>query len=114
MAAKLTIKTLKNFKNIKPMKQQNADTSYASKIKKSDGQVSLEHENAANIYTKFRAYTPWPGLFLESGLKLKDIELADGGGVPNKITAIDEDSIVVTCKSGTLRLKTIQPASKNR
>jgi len=114
MAAKLTIKTLKNFKNIKPMKQQNSDTSYAAKIKKSDGLISFKNENAADIYTKFRAYTPWPGLFLESGLKLKDIELAEGKGLPSSIIAIDEDSIVVTCNNGSIRLKTIQPPSKKQ
>jgi methionyl-tRNA formyltransferase len=114
MAAKLTIKTLKNFKNIKPIKQQNSDTSYASKIKKSDGLVNFENENAVDIYTKFRAYTPWPGLFLESGLKLKDIELTKSLGEPNTIVAIDESSIVVTCKSGALRLNIMQPASKKQ
>lgn len=114
MAAKLTVKTLKNFENIKPIGQQNCDTSYAKKIKKSDGQVSFENENAVDIYTKFRAYTPWPGLFLESGLKLKDIELSKSIGKPNTIVAINESSIVVTCKSGALRLNTMQPASKKQ
>jgi len=114
LAAKLTIKTLKNFKNIEPIKQKNADTSYAQKIKKSDGLVSFEYENAAEIYTKFRAYTPWPGLFLDSGLKLKEIELIKGTGKPNTIIAMEEKGIVVTCKEGALRLKTIQPPSKKQ
>lgn len=114
MAAKLTVKTLKNFKNIQPIKQQNLDTSYAAKIKKSDGLVSFENENAIDIFTKFRAYTPWPGLFLESGLKLKEIAFVNESGKSNTITVIDEDSIVVTCKSGSLRLKTIQPPSKKQ
>lgn len=114
MAAKLTVKTLRNFENIKPIKQQNSDTSHAAKIKKSDGLVSFKSENASDIYTKFRAYTPWPGLFLESGLKLKEIELAKGEGAPSTIIAIDEESIVLTCKSGAVRIKTIQPPSKKQ
>jgi len=114
MAAKLTVKTLNYFENIEPIKQQNSDTSYAAKIKKSDGLVNFEEENAEEIYRKFRAYTPWPGLFLKSGLKLKDIELIKGIGKPNTIIAIEENSIVVTCKSGALRLKILQPTSKKQ
>ncbi|HIP44273.1 MAG TPA: methionyl-tRNA formyltransferase, partial [Sulfurospirillum arcachonense] len=68
MAAKLTIKTLKNFENIEPIKQNSSDTSYAKKIKKADGLVSFTNESASEIYVKFRAYDPWPGLFLDSGL----------------------------------------------
>jgi len=112
MAAKLTIKTLKNFDNIKPIKQNNSDTSYAAKIKKADGLVSFSRKSASEIYTKFRAYDPWPGLFLDSGLKLKNIELVKGNGKPAIITAINENEIIITCKSGALKIKTLQPPSK--
>jgi len=112
MAAKLTIKTVKNFDNLEPIKQKSSDTSYAKKIKKLDGLVSFERDSASEIYTKFRAYTPWPGLFLDSGLKLKDIEPIKGTGKPNTIIAIEDKSIVVTCREGALRLSVIQPASK--
>ncbi len=112
MAAKLTIKTLKNFSNIKPIKQNSADTTYAKKIKKADGLVCFTQESAKQIYTKFRAYDPWPGLFLDSGLKLRDIELAEGIGKPSSIIAIDDDGVIVTCRGGALRIKTLQPPSK--
>jgi methionyl-tRNA formyltransferase len=112
MAAKLTVKTLKNFDNIKPIKQNSSDTSYAKKIKKADGLVSFLRDNANEIYTKFRAYDPWPGLFLDSGLKLKDIEIFESNGKPGIIKAINENEIIVTCKSGALSLKTLQPPSK--
>ena len=112
MAAKLTIKTLENFDNIQPIKQNSSDTSYAAKIKKADGLVSFSRDSASEIYTKFRAYDPWPGLFLDSGLKLKDIEVFNGSGQAGIITAINENEIIVTCKSGALSLKTLQPPSK--
>ena len=112
MAAKLTIKTLKNFDKLKPIKQLNCDTSYAKKITKQDGLVDLKKESANEIYTKFKAYTPWPGIFLENGLKLKEIELVKGIGKPNSIIAIEDESIIVTCKSGALRLNIVQPSSK--
>ena len=112
MAAKLTIKTLHNFSAIEPLKQNNSDTSYAKKIKKQDGLVSLENESASEIYTKFRAYDPWPGLFLDSGIKLKDIELIAGKGTPNTIISIKDNELIMACKSGALKIKTVQPASK--
>ena len=112
MAAKLTIKTLKNFHNIEPIKQKSSDTSYAAKIKKADGLVSFSRQNASEIYTKFRAYDPWPGLFLDSGLKLKNIELVKGIGKAGVIIAIEGSSVIVTCKSGALKINTIQPPSK--
>ncbi|WP_024953846.1 methionyl-tRNA formyltransferase [Sulfurospirillum arcachonense] len=113
MAAKLTIKTLKNFSMIEPIKQKNADTSYAAKIKKSDGLVSFERNSASEIYTKFRAYDPWPGLFLDSGLKLKDIKVVDikNGKNAGEIISIDEN-VTVTCKEGSLALKMVQAPSK--
>jgi len=113
MAAKLTIKTLKNFSSIEPIKQNEMDTSYAKKIKKSDGLVSFENETAYELYTKFRAYTPWPGLFLDSGLKLKDISIADltKSYESNKIASIGK-SVIVTCKSGSIAIKSLQPSSK--
>ena len=112
MAAKLTIKTLKNFENIEPIKQNSSDTSYAKKIKKSDGLVSFTNETSDEIYTKFRAYDPWPGLFLDSGLKLKEVQIVNYNGKPSTIIGIEEDGIIVTCKSGALKLETLQPPSK--
>jgi len=114
MAAKLTIKTLSNFYSIEPLKQNSSDTSYAKKIKKQDGLVSFSKQSASQIYTKFRAYDPWPGLFLDSGLKLKDIELTKGRGEANTIIAIEKSSIIVTCKDGALRVKSVQPSSKKQ
>ena len=112
MAGKLTIKTLKNFDKLNPLKQLNCDSSYAKKITKQNGLVDFCKDSADEIYTKFKAYTPWPGIFLENGLKLKEIELVKGIGKPNTIIAIENKSIIVTCKEGALKLNIVQPSSK--
>ena len=114
LAAKLTVVTLENFHSISPLTQISANATHCKKIKKEDGLVSFE-QSAQAIVTRFKALSPWPGLFLESGLKLLELEYNDEkenalGGV---IQAIKPEGIILTCKKGSLLLKTLQPISKN-
>ncbi len=113
-AAKLTLNVIKNFSNLQPIKQNSADASYCVKIKKDNGLVSF-NENASKIYQKFLAYTPWPGIFLENGLKLKKIELIETISLNREcglIKDIKDDSIVVTCKKGSILIHSVQAPSK--
>ena len=82
------------------------------KIQKSYGQIKFD--NALEIYIKYRAYLNWPGIFLESGLKLKDISLIDTliTNQEVEILSINKDYIIVGCKKGSLEIKTIQVPSK--
>lgn len=112
IAAKLTILTLDNFENIKPLKQNESDVSFCKKIKKEDGLVNFL--NAKKLYLKYKAYSFWPGIFLESELKLKDIELIEENSNNNLgiILEINKDFIVIGCKKGSLKIKTLQAPSK--
>lgn len=112
IAAKLTITTLNNFEKIKPIKQNEAEVSFCKKIKKDDGLVDFTI--AKELILKYKAYSYWPGVFLESGLKLKDIELNEeiSTNNPGEILEINKDYILVACKKGTLKIKTIQAPSK--
>ena len=112
IAAKLTIITLDNFENINPMKQNEAEVSFCKKIKKEDGLVNFI--DAKKLYLKYKAYSFWPGVFLESELKLKDIELNDEKSINNQgqILEINSDFIIVGCEKGSLKIKTLQAPSK--
>ncbi len=112
IAAKLTITTLDNFENIKPIKQNESEVSFCKKIKKEDGLVNFI--NAKILYQKYKAYSFWPGVFLESELKLKDIELNEENSINNQgqILEINEDFIIVGCKKGSLKIRTLQAPSK--
>ena len=112
IAAKLTITTLDNYENIKPIKQNESEVSFCRKIKKEDGLVDFL--DAKKLYLKYKAYSYWPGIFLESELKLKDIELNDEISINNQgqILEIKNDFIVIGCKKGSLRIKTLQAPSK--
>ena len=112
IAAKLTITTLDNFENIKPIKQNESQVSFCKKIKKEDGLIDFI--DAKKLYLKYKAYSYWPGIFLESELKIKDIELNDEKSINNQgqILEINSDFIIVGCEKGSLKIKTLQAPSK--
>lgn len=112
MAADLIVKTLKSFDKISPIKQLDALSCYAHKIKKSDGLIDFE--KAKEIDAKFRAFIFWPGIYLKSGLKLKEIELYSEEGSYNRgeILEIGDDFIVVGCSEGEIKIKRVQAPSK--
>ena len=67
LASKLILSTLLNFEKIIPKKQDENLATLCKKIKKEDGLVNLQ--NARELYQKYLAFTPWPGVFLENGMK---------------------------------------------
>lgn len=111
-ASELTIDILKNFNSYEPVKQDESLATHCAKISKHDGEVSFT--DATELYNKYRAFTPWPAIYLESGLKLKSIKLEEkiSNNENGKILLIDKDSIVVGCEKGSIRIFKIQPASK--
>ena len=112
IAAKLTITTLDNFENIKPKKQNDSEVSFCGKIKKEHGLVSFK--DAKKLILKYKAYSFWPGVFLESKLKLKDITLleTESENKEGEILEINDDHIIVACQCGSLKIKTLQAPSK--
>ncbi len=112
MAAKLCIDTLKSYHTIKPMPQIECESSYAKKITKEDGLVAFS--DARMLYRKYLAFIFWPGVYLQSGLKLKKLALhqPDGSYHKGEILEITQDYIVVGCQRGSLKLYRLQPPSK--
>lgn len=112
VAANLTIDVLENYSSFTALPQDDSLSTHCSKITKADGEV--EFINAVILYNKYRAYTPWPGIYLNSGLKLKKISLEDktNSNAAGKILKIDSDSIVVGCSEGSVRIYTVQAPSK--
>jgi methionyl-tRNA formyltransferase len=112
IASDLIVEVLNNFSNIKEIKQNHTKVSHCGKIKKEDGEVKFD--NAFNLVQKHKAYKFWPGLFLENGLKIKELSLYENISI-NKagiILKITKDHIVVGCKKGSIILKMVQQPSK--
>jgi methionyl-tRNA formyltransferase len=87
----------------------------APKIEKSEGEVRFE-ETAKAIYDRFRAFDPWPGVFVQSGgetIKLTDIRTVDASGEPRTILSIDDD-VVIAARDGAIRVLEMQRPGKPR
>jgi len=112
MAADLCVKTLRNFENIVPLKQLDCESSYAKKITKADGLVDFN--DARQVYAKYLAFIFWPGIYLESGLKLKEVKLHDVNMQyhEGEILDIASEYIVVGCTQGSVEIYRVQPPSK--
>ncbi len=112
VAADLTIEVLENFSSYTPLKQDDSKATHCAKISKHDGEV--EFTNAKTLYNKYRAFTPWPAVYLSSSLKLKHIELVEttSKNESGKILHVDKESIVVGCEEGSIKIFRVQPQSK--
>ncbi|MCI6988152.1 MAG: methionyl-tRNA formyltransferase [Campylobacter sp.] len=117
MAAKLALKTLKNYSLISPISQTHALSSKCQKIKKQDGLISL-NENIDEILAKFRAFYPWPGVFLQSRLKLLEIKKfkSNSGDLNStkigEISQILKNSFVIKVLDGEIEIISIQEPGK--
>ncbi|PHM17834.1 MAG: methionyl-tRNA formyltransferase [Sulfuricurvum sp. PD_MW2] len=111
-AVDLTLDVIRNWDRVSAEKQNDSEASQCKKILKSDGLIDFS--NAREIYNRYRAYTPWPGLYLESGLKIKLMKLEEENSAAEagKIIAMDKESIVVQCTLGSLRIFRVQAPSK--
>jgi len=113
-AASLTVEILEKYEAILPMKQNLSMVSHCKKISKKDGLVVFD--NASIFYNKYRAFKSWPDIYLESGLKIKECRLNGtlGDHKMGKIIAIENDFIIVGCEHGSIKIITVQPASKKQ
>lgn len=112
VATDLTVEVLENFASYTPKKQNDAESTHCKKISKKDGEVAFN--DAHELYCKYRAFTPWPGVYLENGLKLKRVELEDKCTLhkAGTILEINGDNILVACDKGSIKIYTVQPQSK--
>ena len=112
LAASLAVKTVKTYHDIAPLKQIDADSSYAKKIKKEDGRITFT--DAKMLDAKYRAFIFWPGIFCESGLKIKSLSLEsqEGSYKSGEILSITDDYAIIGCQKGSVRISMVQAPSK--
>jgi len=111
-ACTLTLRTIRNFEHIIPQKQDENQATLCKKIKKPDGEIDFK--DAGLIYNKYRAFEGWPGIFAPNGTKFDSIELTekDKTNIPYEILSFQNEDVVIGCGKGSLKIGSIQPASK--
>ena len=111
-ACELSLSTIRNFKNITAEKQDEKEATLCKKIKKSDGEINFE--DAVSIYNKYRAFEGWPGIFAANGTKFDALTLVEHDSTHKKceILSFEEESVILGCTVGSLKIGSLQPASK--
>ncbi|MFV0482093.1 MAG: methionyl-tRNA formyltransferase, partial [Campylobacteraceae bacterium] len=112
-ASKLTIKILNNYNKILHVKQNDAQVSFARKIVKEDGLCDFTF-TCKELTQKFLAYNPWPGLYLQNGIKLKAFTCKQQkhNFKIGEIVSINDTSIEVACYDGFVNITRLNPPSK--
>jgi len=108
----LTLNTIRHFRDISPVKQDESQATLCKKIKKSDGEIDFE--DAVEIYNKYMAFEGWPGIFTGNGTKVDAVSLVEKDQLHAKyeILGFEEESVVLGCSKGALKIGILQPASK--
>ncbi len=111
-ATALTLDVLKNFQSYTAVPQDETLATHCTKITKQEGLVGFDDAQA--LYNRYRAFTPWPGVYLQSGLKIKQMALAskEGSHDAGTILEMTKEQVVVGCKKGSVVITLVQPASK--
>ncbi len=111
-ATALTLDVLKNFKSYDAVPQDETLATHCTKITKQEGLVGFDDAQA--LYNRYRAFTPWPGVYLESGLKIKQMSLVSSEGTHEAGTILEmtKEQVIVGCKKGSVVITLVQPASK--
>lgn len=111
-AAQMTPKVLREFTSLHPVPQDDAKATVCKKITKADGEVRFD--DAVSLYNRYRAFTPWPGVYLHSGLKLLEMALVDTTSEheAGTILSVSPERIVVGCVKGSVAIGMLQPPSK--
>jgi methionyl-tRNA formyltransferase len=96
---------------IAPEPQDDAGTTYAKKIEKSEARIDWS-EDAAMVARRIHAFAPRPGAwFMLGGERIKALaaQIETGDGVPGKVL---DDALQVACGSGAVRLHRLQREGK--
>lgn len=99
---------------IQPQPQPAEGSTYAAKIKKEDGKIDWS-QPAVQIWSRLRAFTPWPGgfTFLQGEpkpqlLKIWKAEVVETSGSVGAILSVDKTGIIVGCGQNALRILELQ------
>jgi len=113
MGARMAVEALKRLEagHLPATPQPAVGVTYAAKLAKEEGRIDWRRP-AAEIDRQVRAFTPWPGVWLElKGERIKVIAAkpVSGKGEPGQVL---DHKLTIACGEGALALQTLQRAGK--
>ena len=116
LASKVLVSKIEDLSNniIKPQAQIHSEASYCYKIKKDDTYLKF-NTSAEEVLGKIKAFSPNPGAkcFLDGELiKVLDAKIEDNSKFNKKIGCVTDESLLISCKYGFIRLIKIQRAGR--
>ncbi len=111
-----TIKDIVN-ETLEPIPQDEKNATYCKKIKKTDGRVDIKIDTADQIVRKVKAFTPWPGCYIQADdKKIKIIEAESvkdySNSPPGDLIEVKNKSLGIKTRQNILLIKKIQPEGK--
>lgn len=115
----LLVETIKNFDSITPVKQVDAESTYAPLMTKEDGLIRWAEDSAVVIERKIRGFYPWPAVFTNLNGRTMKIFRADvcenkKNIEAGKIFDVTNKTFKVACAEGALEILELQPEGKKR
>jgi methionyl-tRNA formyltransferase len=112
LGAEATLRAIAALGERAPVPQASEGVTYAAKVEKEEGLVSLSAPAAA-IERQLRAFDPGPGAYLAQPagpLKLRRVTVVEGRGAPGEVLSLKP--LVVATGQGALRLDRVQAAGR--
>jgi len=109
LAAEKVPSLLKRLQELSPVEQNVEQLSFSHKIEKQDGFVDFT-DSARTIFNRWRAYTPWPGLWTKykgQVLKLLEVSPTSGSLGSGKVEEM-QGRLFVGTGDGALELHVVQ------
>jgi methionyl-tRNA formyltransferase len=118
MGAELLVETLYRLRagKVTPQPQNEADTCYASMLKKEDGIINWRRD-AGSIHNQIRGMSVWPGAYTcinGQVLKIYRTAVGDGAGQAGTVLKASKGELEVACLSGSLLIQELQLSGKKR
>ena len=113
IGADLVMKTLREWKNIKPQVQDDALSCYAAKIEKEESVLDCEL-NAEVLARKIMAFSPYPAIYFEhkgERFKILRAKVADEHIEKGSIKQLG-NRLFIGCNGGAVEVKEIQRQGK--
>jgi methionyl-tRNA formyltransferase len=124
LSSELLIETIPLWveQKITPQTQDNTHTLICQLIERADGKINWDDE-ARNIYNRYRAFTPWPGIYtfwekngINFRLKLSKISMGEENPEGHHLGEVFffNDKTAVKTADGIIFLEEIQMEGKNK